>query len=76
MKHMNNLKPNHRICSKLAKGGVFLLLLWASGSVQGKPLYLETPAMTDAPPGPGLRVRQVAPEYKGTEVYHALYLPI
>jgi hypothetical protein len=76
MKQTNNMKPNHRICSKLAKRGVFLLLLWASASVQGKPFDLETPAMTDAPPGPGLRVRQGAPEYKGTEVYHALYLPV
>ena len=59
----------------MIEGGVFILLLWASGSVQGKPFDLETPAMTGAPPGPGLRVRQVALEYSGTEVYHALYLP-
>lgn len=76
MKQTNNSEPNHQTYSKLAKGGVFILLLWASGSVQGKPFDLETPAMTDAPPGPGLRVRQVAPEYKDTEVYHALYLPV
>jgi hypothetical protein len=76
MKQTNNSQPNHQIYSKLAKGGVFLLLLLCSGSVQGKPFDLETPAMTDAPPGPGLRVRQVATEYKGTEVYHALYLPV
>ncbi|MCE2961462.1 MAG: hypothetical protein ACK46A_06695 [Akkermansiaceae bacterium] len=37
---------------------------------------LVSPIMTDADPGPGLRVRQVAPEYRGTEVYHALYLPV
>lgn len=36
---------------------------------------LVTPLMTDADPAPGLRVRQVAPEYAGTGVYHALYLP-
>lgn len=36
---------------------------------------LVTPPMTDAPPAPGQRVRQVAPEYVGTGVYHALYLP-
>jgi hypothetical protein len=36
---------------------------------------LVTPTMTDEAPGPGRRVRQVAPEYAGTEVYHALYLP-
>lgn len=37
---------------------------------------LITPAMTDDSPGPGKRVRQTSPEYQGTEVYHALYLPL
>lgn len=37
---------------------------------------LVTPAMTDEQPAAGRRVRQVAPEYEGTEVYHALYLPV
>lgn len=36
---------------------------------------LETPPMQSGQPGPGKRVRQVAPEYKGSEVYHTLYLP-
>lgn len=36
---------------------------------------LVTPEMTDAAPAAGRRVRQQAPEYEGTEVYHALYLP-
>ena len=36
---------------------------------------LITPEMTNEPPAAGRRVRQVAPEYAGTEVYHALYLP-
>lgn len=36
---------------------------------------LTTPVMVDEPPAAGRRVRQVAPEYAGTEVYHALYLP-
>jgi len=31
--------------------------------------------MTYAPPAPGRFVRQTAPEYAGTNVYHALYLP-
>lgn len=39
------------------------------------PTDLITPVMTDDPPAPGKRVRQVAEEYKGTEVYHTLYLP-
>jgi hypothetical protein len=37
---------------------------------------LVTPVMTDEEPGPGKRVRRVAPEYEGTDVYHALYLPV
>lgn len=36
---------------------------------------LVTPEMTNEQPGAGRRVRQVAPEYAGTDVYHALYLP-
>jgi hypothetical protein len=36
---------------------------------------LATPAMSYGDPARGMRVRQVAPEYKGTEVYHTLYLP-
>jgi hypothetical protein len=33
---------------------------------------LVTPVMTEEKPAPGKRVRQVAPEYKGTKVYHTL----
>jgi hypothetical protein len=36
---------------------------------------LVTPAMTDEEPAAGRRVRLTAPEYEGTDVYHALYLP-
>ena len=36
---------------------------------------LVTPVMTEEAPAPGKRARQVAPEYKGTKVYHTLYLP-
>ena len=36
---------------------------------------LITPAMTEDAPWSGKRVRQVSPEYQGTEVYHTLYLP-
>ncbi len=39
------------------------------------PLDLRPPQTTEGPPAPGRRVRQVAPEYAGTEVYHVLYLP-
>lgn len=37
---------------------------------------LVTPVMTDEAPAAGRRVRQTAPEYAGTEVYHSLYLPL
>jgi hypothetical protein len=37
---------------------------------------LVTPIMIESEPSPGKRVRQVALEYKGTQVYHSLYLPI
>ena len=36
---------------------------------------LITPTMTEDAPAAGKRVRQIAPEYVGTKVYHALYLP-
>ena len=36
---------------------------------------LQTPSVTEGPPGAGKRVRQVLPEYQGTQVYHLLYLP-
>ena len=37
---------------------------------------LVTPEMTTEEPAAGRRVRQVCTEYEGTEVYHALYLPV
>jgi hypothetical protein len=36
---------------------------------------LQTPPMTGGEPGAGKRVKQSLPEYRGTEVYHVLYLP-
>ena len=36
---------------------------------------LVSPKMTQETPAPGKRVRQIAHEYKGTQVYHSLYLP-
>lgn len=40
------------------------------------PFDLTSPVMTGEDPGPGKRVLQAAPEYEGTDVYHALYLPV
>jgi hypothetical protein len=48
----------------------------AADDISSVPADLVTPSMTDEAPAPGKRVKQIAPEYKGSEVYHALYLPI
>ena len=54
----------------------FALLLTACLCCLGCTTHdLVTPIMTDAAPAAGRRVRQVAPEYVGTAVYHSLYLP-
>ena len=36
---------------------------------------LEVPPMLEQKPAPGKRVRQQLPAYRGTNVYHSLYLP-
>ncbi len=36
---------------------------------------LTVPEMTAGKPAPGKRVRQTIPQYKDTDVYHAIYLP-
>tara|TARA_R110002096_G_scaffold55552_8_gene142437 strand:+ start:662 stop:1525 length:864 start_codon:yes stop_codon:yes gene_type:complete len=53
----------------------FLSLLWFS-TVSLLAEDLVTPAMIEASPVAGERVRQIAPEYEGTQVYHSLYLPV
>ncbi|MEZ6088484.1 MAG: hypothetical protein R3C05_10755 [Pirellulaceae bacterium] len=65
--------------SKPASPLWFLLLFAVCENVafsQAMAFDLNTPDMTDQQPAAGLRVRQVAPEYAGTDVYHALYLPV
>ncbi len=37
---------------------------------------LISPVMSDAEPAPGKRAKQIIPEYRETEVYHTLYLPV
>lgn len=59
--------------------GVCLLFMSVTAAKADDPVAakdLVTPEMTNEKPGAGRRVRQVAPEYAGTDVYHALYLPI
>jgi hypothetical protein len=43
--------------------------------IRSVPPDIATPAMTTGVPGPGIRVRQTLASWKGSEVYHALYLP-
>ncbi len=54
------------------------VLVEANTGFAGRPpeQRLVTPPMTDDEPGPGRRVRGIAPEYRGTDVHHALYLPV
>ena len=53
---------------------IFILLCTAGTSALA--VDLVTPVMTEEMPAAGRRVRQVAREYKGTDVYHSLYLPV
>ena len=81
---MNNFDIDIHLRSSAATLAAFVLLLSTVGShasestnnYQRTPCDLVTPAMTLDAPGAGKRIRQVAPEYEGTEVYHALYLPV
>ena len=56
----------------------WLCLLGSEAHAADQPTVedLVTPEMSTDEPAAGRRVRQVAPEYEGTEVYHALYLPV
>ena len=57
---------------------VFVLLVapsWAFGADDEVSVDLTVPAVTDAAPAPGTRVRQFNKDYVGSRVYHTLYLP-
>ncbi len=43
--------------------------------INSVPQDLQTPPMENIHPAPGKRVKIILPEYRGTDVYHALYLP-
>lgn len=62
--------------TKIATVVCVLLSIFASESRQAHAADIVTPMMTDDDPGPGRRVRQTAAEYVGTDVYHALFLPV
>ena len=70
---MNLTKGQHLL---LLFGLLSLLTAAVKAEVDDKAKDLVTPMMTDEQPAAGKRVRQVAPEYEGTEVYHSLYLPV
>jgi predicted esterase len=59
-----------RRSSALAIVLLFSTALHAAGSAE-----THVPAIEDGPPRPGHFVKVVAPEYQGTAVFHALYLP-
>jgi len=40
------------------------------------PADLEIPPLAHAPPGPGRRVKQTLPSWRGTGVYHVVWLPV
>ncbi len=69
--------------TKHTTGIVSLLMILAGSAAYAKEVPdirtvrqdLTTPRMTNHEPAAGKRVKRVAPEYKGTEVYHTLYLP-
>ena len=74
----SNLPPHSIFMNMSISFLVWFLFLSNSLSLgEDKPKFkdLVTPEMTDENPAAGKRVRQVAPEYRGTDVYHALYLP-
>ena len=55
--------------------GWFLVLVTIHSALAQTNRDLVTPKMISGSPAAGRRVRQVAPEFVGTEVYHSLYLP-
>ena len=63
--------------SRIQRLTMLLVLTWAAVNCPSSHAAdLVTPPMLDTEPAAGLRVRQVAPEFNGTEVYHSLYLPV
>ncbi|MCB9850296.1 MAG: hypothetical protein H6817_06285 [Phycisphaerales bacterium] len=59
--------------------GSFLLIAFAAlgeyPDISLVPFDLTVPAIEDCPPAPGKRVRHQLDTWRGTEVYHCLYLP-
>ena len=56
--------------------GAFLLRASELPDITTVPEDLKVPAISDAAPGGGLRVRQTAAGWEGTAVHHTIYLPV
>lgn len=80
--HLNNPIGIVAIQIAVAVAAVFLAGLSASPAFAGDEgdgrivSDIVTPEMTTQGPAAGRRVRQIATKYQGTDVYHALYLPV
>ena len=61
--------------NKLIRYLIFLFAAAAVCAAQAVEPEIARPPMTNDAPAPGKFVRQIAEEYRGTQVYHALYLP-
>jgi hypothetical protein len=72
------MKMNRTNQVKVHCAGLMLLSLIFPGLAEqsSRPAQVfAVPEMEQRDPGPGHRVRVTAPEYQGTDVHHALYLP-
>ena len=75
--------PPVAVVTRITAGPAFLLIVALCPAlcaaelpdIRTAPPDLEVPALTDGDPAPGRRVKQVAPQYEGTDVHHVLYLP-
>ena len=62
--------------SRSARTLALWILLAAIECAVAAELEIPRPAMTDDAPAAGKFVRQIAEEYRGTQVFHGLYLPL
>lgn len=69
---MNNCTKHLIVTATLFLGGATHAQLPDLSSV---PPDLTIPPLTEGAPAPGMRVKHYLPEFKGTQLYHVLYLP-
>ena len=76
--HSTNLAP---LAKKVSDTFFCVVALWGLGAqpccaqTVTRVRDLQTPAVSDGMPAAGKRVKQVHPDYSGSDVYHLLYLP-